>query len=131
MNKPLADALLAGRRVLVVEDEMLILMMTEDLLADLGCTSVVAAATVDRALALIGANDFDLAVLDMNLSGDRTDAVADAFAAKGVPFVFATGYAGHMWEGYDDRPVLTKPYQPHQLVAILRDLLALDPAVAG
>jgi len=122
MNK-----LLAGRRVLVVEDEMLVLMLAEDVLEDLGCTAVTAAATVEQALELIASNDFDAAMLDMNLNGDRTHAVADALARTGVPFVFATGYAGRMREGYGDRPILTKPYQSHQLAAILADLLAPDP----
>src|SRR5688572_9469506 len=90
------DKLLAGRHLLVVEDEMLVLMLIEDMLADLGCTSVKAAASVEQALTLIGANHFDVAMLDMNLNGDRTHAVAAALAAKGVPFVFATGYAGHI-----------------------------------
>jgi CheY-like chemotaxis protein len=125
------NRLLAGRRVLVVEDEMLVLLMTEDLLADFGCTAVTAAATVERALELIASNDFDVAMLDMNLNGDRTHAVADALARTGVPFIFATGYAGRMREGYDDRPILTKPYQPHQLETILTDLLAPDPVAAN
>ena len=88
MNK-----LLSGRRVLVVEDEMMILMMIEDMLADLGCESVTAAATVDQALALIDAQTFDAAMLDMNLNGNKSYAVADALAARGVPFVFSTGYS--------------------------------------
>lgn len=103
---------------------MLVLMLTEDMLRDLGCTSVKAAASVEQALELIGANDFDVAMLDMNLNGDRTHTVADALAAKGVPFIFATGYAGRMREGYSGRPILTKPYQPHQLVTILTKLFA-------
>ena len=89
MNK-----LLSGRRVLVVEDEMMILMIIEDMLADLGCESVTAAATVDQALALIDAQVFDAAMLDMNLNGNKSHAVADALAARGVPFVFSTGYSG-------------------------------------
>ena len=118
------DKLLSGRRVLVVEDEMLVLMMTEDMLADLGCESVVAAATVNEALALIGAQDFDAAVLDRNLSGDMTDAVADALRARGVPFVFATGYrTPDMSGGEADRLVLKKPFQIEQLATILRHLL--------
>ena len=48
------DKLLSGRRVLVVEDEMMVLMMIEDMLADLGCESVAAAATVDQARAMLG-----------------------------------------------------------------------------
>lgn len=109
---------------------MLVLMLTEDLLADLGCTAVTAAATVEQALALIASNDFDAAMLDMNLNGDRTHAVADALARAGVPFLFATGYAGRVREGYEDRTILTKPYQPYQLETALADLLAADP-VAG
>jgi CheY-like chemotaxis protein len=60
------DRLLSGRRVLVVEDEMLVLIMIEDMLADLGCKSVTSGATVEKA-ALINAQVFDVAILDMNL----------------------------------------------------------------
>nr|WMC98649.1 hypothetical protein RAR13_08140 [Aminobacter aminovorans] len=70
---------------------MLVLLMIEDMLADLGCVSVIAAATVEQALALITAHDFDAAMVDMNLNGDNTYVVADALAARGVPFVFSTG----------------------------------------
>lgn len=110
---------------------MLVLMLIEDMLADVGCTSVKTAASVEQALELIGANDFDVAMLDMNLNGDRTHAIADALAAKGVPFVFATGYAGRMREGYGGRPILTKPYQAQQLVTILIELLATDLVAAS
>ena len=65
------DKLLSGRRVLVVEDELLVLMMIEDMLADLGCESVTAAATAHQALALIDTQVFDAAMLDMNLNGKR------------------------------------------------------------
>ena len=93
------DKLLSGRRILVVEDEMLVLMMTEGMLADLGCESVTAAATVDQAIALIDAQVFDAAMLDMNLKGNQSHAVADALAARGVPFIFATGYSAHDMSG--------------------------------
>jgi CheY-like chemotaxis protein len=63
------DKLLSGRRILVVEDEMLVLIMIEDMLADLGCMSVTSAATVDKALALTNAQVFDAAILDINLNG--------------------------------------------------------------
>ena len=71
---------------------MLVLLNVEDILADLGCTSVTAAATVDQALDLIDANVFDAAMVDVNLDGRKSYPVADALAARGVPFVFATGY---------------------------------------
>ena len=119
------DKLLAGRRVLVVEDEMMVLMMIEDMLADLGCESVTAAATVDQALALIDTQVFDAAMLDMNLNGDKSHPVADALAVRGVPFVFSTGYSGHdMREGYRDRPLLKKPFQYEELVGIFTRLLS-------
>lgn len=104
---------------------MMVLMMIEDMLADLGCGSVSAAATVDQALALIDAQIFDAAMLDMNLNGDKTHSVADALAARGVPFIFSTGYSGRdMRDGYRDRPVLKKPFQDKELVEMLTRLLA-------
>jgi len=119
MNK-----LLSGRHLLVVEDEMMTLMLIEDMLADLGCESVATAATVEQAIALIDAQAFDAAMLDMNLNGSKSHAVADALAARGVPFVFSTGYSGHdMRDGYRDRPLLKKPFQFEKLVEILEHLL--------
>ena len=119
MNK-----LLSGRRILVVEDEMLILMMIESMLADLGCDSVTAAATVDQALALIDAQVFDAAMLDVNLKGDSSRPVADALAARGIPFIFSTGNGGHhTMEGYEDRAILRKPFIFEGLAAILAGLL--------
>jgi len=116
-------SLLAGRRVLLVEDEMLVLMIMEDMLADLGCQSVSAAATVAQALALVETNTFDVAMLDINLHGARSYPVADALAARGVPFAFATGYVGHTLDGYSERPMLRKPFQFEELVETLTSLL--------
>jgi len=106
------DKSLSGRRILVVEDEMMVLMVTEDMLGDLGCESVAAAANVDQALALIEAQGFDAAMLDVNLNGSKSYPVADALAARGVPFAFSTGYSDHGKDGhYSDRPVLKKTIQ--------------------
>jgi CheY-like chemotaxis protein len=119
------DKLLSGRRVLVVEDEMLILIMIEDMLADLGCDSVTAAATVSQAVALIEAEIFDVAMLDMNLNGNNSLVVADALAARDVPFVFSTGYSCHdTRNGHRNRPVLKKPFMEKDLTEMLRRLLA-------
>jgi CheY-like chemotaxis protein len=119
------NKLLSGHRVLVVEDEMMILMIIEDMLADLGCESVSAASTVDQAIALVDAQIFDAAMLDMNLDGTKSHAIADALAARGVPFIFSTGYSAHdMRDGYRDRPVLKKPFKYEELVETLTRLLA-------
>ena len=118
MNK-----LLSGRRMLVVEDEMFIRLTIEDMLADLGCESVTATGTADKAVALVDRQVFDAALLDINLNGGSSRAVADALGAHGVPFVFATGNRGDVWDGYRDRAVLRKPFQYAELVKVLTCLL--------
>lgn len=122
----MTEKLLSGRRILVVEDEMLVLMSIEDMLADLGCESVAAAATVDQAIALIDAQVFDAAMLDMNLNGTKSFPVADKLAALGVPFIFATGYSAQdMRDGYGDRPLLKKPIRYAELAAVFACLLVM------
>lgn len=117
---------LAGRRILIVEDEMLVMMDAEEMLTDLGCTCVFSASTIRRALALIEVEHFDAVLLDLNLGGDRSFAVADALAARQVPFVFATGYGAQGLRDQDiDRPVLMKPYSSGRLAAAMEDLLAV------
>jgi len=116
--------LLCGRRVLVVEDEMLVLMNIEDMLIDLGCGSVSTAATVDQALALIETQPFDAAMLDVNLDGSSSYPVADVLAERGVPFVFSTGYGDQrLNDAYRDRPVLGKPYRNADLAEALTRVL--------
>jgi CheY-like chemotaxis protein len=119
------DRVLSGLRILVVEDEVLILMMIEEMLADLGCESVTSASTVGTAVALIDARAFDVAMLDMNLNGKSSLEVAQALAAGGVPFVFSTGNsANEMWDGFVDRPVLRKPFRLDELAGSLMLALA-------
>lgn len=127
------DEFLAGRRLLVVEDEMMVLVGIEDVLAYYGCTSIAVAATVDQALALIQGQDFDVAMLDANLNGISSSPIADVLAANGVPFLFSTGYkAPHLGGAHESRPVLRKPYRDTQLAEVLRCLLSdrAAPSVA-
>lgn len=120
----MSDNALVGRHILVVEDEMMILMLIEDMLVDCGAT-VSAAATVEKALALSNTQVFDVAMLDVNLNGTKSYPVAEVLAARGVPFLFSTGYSDHaMKEGYRDRPVLKKPFRPQELVDTFTRLLA-------
>ncbi|MGZ8999017.1 MAG: response regulator [Allosphingosinicella sp.] len=119
--------LLSGRRVLVVEDEMMVLMNIEGALADFGCSTVSAAATVAEALELLEAGNFDVAMLDVNLAGEASYDVADALALRSIPFVFSTGYGEHGIEArFGDRPVLQKPYSDRQLGDALAGLLPAD-----
>jgi CheY-like chemotaxis protein len=102
---------LAGLHVLAVEDESLVAMWLEDLLADLGCLVVGPANSVAAALVLLDQQPVDAAILDINIAGERVFPVADRLTALNVPFVFATGYGvSGVQEPYAHRPVIQKPY---------------------
>ena len=99
-------------QILIVEDEPLIAMMLEDFLDILNRTVAGSVDSVDAALAKIEGGDVGAAILDVNLrGGQKSTAVAEALAERGVPFVFATG--GNE-DGVDprfrDRPRLQKPF---------------------
>jgi CheY-like chemotaxis protein len=112
-----------GHRFLVVEDEMMVLLMIEGMLADFGCEVAASAATAQQALELIATRCFDGALLDMNLNGERSDAVARALEAHGVPFIFCTG--GDMEDvapQFRDHPFLRKPFSYDDLAEKLAHL---------
>ena len=116
---------LQGRRVLIVEDELMIRMLLEDMLGDFGCVVAGEAGTIDAAMALVRDTAFDVAVLDVNVEGVVITPVAAELAARGVPFVFATGYgAGGLPDGYTDRPVVQKPFETIALERALGVALA-------
>ena len=121
----MTDSPLSGRRVLVIEDEMMVAMLLQDMLADLGCAVVGPAARVGQALAMIEAvGVLDAAVLDVNLNGQRSYPVADVLAARSVPFVFATGYGeDSLMNGYRSFPLLQKPFKQSELGDTLAKLL--------
>jgi CheY-like chemotaxis protein len=85
--------ILTGRRVLVVEDESLVAMLLETILEDMGCTPVGPAGTIEDGLAMVAdPATLDAALLDVNVAGRQVFPVAEALKARGVPFVFSTGY---------------------------------------
>ena len=103
---------LSGRRVLVVEDESLVAMLIETILEDLGCIPVGPAATVPEALSLIeGDTAIEAALLDVNVAGREVFPVAEALRARGVPFVFSTGYGeAGLPEHWRGNPTIQKPF---------------------
>src|SRR3954451_16991134 len=120
----MTDSPLSGRRVLVVEDEMIVAWLLQDMLADLGCAVVGRAARVSQALVMIDAEAIDAAVLDINLNGQKSYHVADALAARGMPFVFSTGYETEsLPNDYQSLPLLQKPFKRSELGDTLAKLL--------
>ena len=115
---------LFGRRILVVEDEMMAAWALEGILAGLGCEVVGPASRVKEALTMIETEAIDAVLLDINLNGEKSYPVADVLAARGLPFFFSTGYnKDSMPDGYRDFPILQKPYEARKLSAILLRLL--------
>src|SRR4051795_412878 len=113
----------AGLRVLVVEDEMMVSMLIEDMLSDLGCQVVGPAARLDEAVELVNAGGIDCAVLDVNLGGQPIFPLADLLREKGRPFAFATGYGDAGLREVDKGlPVLQKPFREGDLARVLGQL---------
>ena len=111
-------------RMLVVEDEALILLDIETTVRDAGVADVVAATSVEEAMAAIDAGSFDAAVLDLHLgrSGWSYD-VAHRLKQKGVPFIFSSGTVD-VADGFHDVPLVMKPFSSAQLVAALLQVTA-------
>lgn len=120
MNDPVA-----GRRILVVEDEGLVAMLIEDTLADLGCVVVGPTGRLDTALQLADDETLDAAILDVTVRGGKIYPVAERLLARGIPFVLASGYGD--WalpETLRDQPRLTKPFTTAELERQVRMLCA-------
>ena len=88
----MSEGALAGRRVLVVEDEYLLADALDRALGAAGAAVLGPVASVEAALNLLGRVRPDAVVLDVNLDGEMAYPVADALAASGVPYLFTTGY---------------------------------------
>ena len=124
MNQPLL-----GRRILIVEDESLVAMLLETILEDMGCTPVGPIGTVDEALAIATDHaDLDGALLDVNVAGQEVFPVAAALKARGVPFVFSTGYGeGGLPDEWRGQATIQKPFTE----AAIRDALMKALGVAN
>ena len=121
---------LAGRRVLLVEDETVVALMVEDMLEDLGCLLVGSVASLDKALEAAESLEADVALLDVNLGGQEIFPVAERLQARGIPTVFATGYgSAGLPERWRDSAVLAKPFVIEDLrAALARTLREVAPA---
>jgi CheY-like chemotaxis protein len=87
-----AQSQVSAKRVLVVEDEYLVAMDVSAWLEAAGAHVVGPASNVNAALEVLECTELDGAILDVNLRGEMAYPIADALAARGIPFVFTTGY---------------------------------------
>ena len=110
--------------VLIVEEEAWISFEIEELALDLGYRVIGPARNVATALQLVAGDSPDVAILDINIGGESSFAVADELTRQGKPFLFLTGYhAEFAREAYAHVPVMTKPFDEQQLASRLAGLL--------
>ena len=126
---PCTDAL-KGKKLLLVEDDVLLLMSLQDIVGDCGCKVVANAMALPKAITLARELALDLAVIDVNLQGEIVTPVADILAERGVPFVLATGYGAAVFDTRSaslvGRPLVVKPYTSEQVLAALLQALSRD-----
>ncbi|WP_369831650.1 HWE histidine kinase domain-containing protein [Caulobacter sp. HMWF009] len=112
---------IAGLKVLIVEDSLLLALELEAGLEDAGVEVVGCAAELGEALSMLGLT-FDVAVLDADLNGQSVAPVAEMLRREGRPFVFATGYADKAAPMGFDAPIVRKPYNVHQIARAIADV---------
>jgi CheY-like chemotaxis protein len=113
------------KRVLLVEDEVLVAMYIEDLLTDLGCEVVALGTSLKLALELVNAKEFEFAVLDINLAGERSFPVAEILRQRKIPFLFVSGYSSAgLLDEYRSEVRLRKPLRTHELAQAIERLNA-------
>jgi CheY-like chemotaxis protein len=119
-NMGASSETLAGKRVLIVEDEALVALLLEISLSDFGCIPVGPCNSLAKALQAVETGTFDLAVLDVNLNGEKVYPVAYALAERHIPFLFVSGYGQNaLPPGRSDWKVCVKPFKTNDLAAML------------
>ena len=120
-----ASQALAGKRVLIVEDEALVALLIEDVLAEFLCVPVGPCNTLAAARAALETETFDVALLDINLFGEKVYPVAYALAERHIPFLFVSGYGEEgIPPGHSDWKICTKPFKVNDLAAMLAAVMA-------
>lgn len=112
------------RRALVVEDAFLVASLIEDALADGGFEIIGPFATLDQAMKAAASEQLDVAVLDINLQGERIYPLADLLIERSVPVILCTGYdAASIPAPYSGLSRLDKPFTPEAVLStVLSDL---------
>ena len=125
-----ADTDLRGKRILLVEDQLLIAMDLERILGGLDAGGIDTAASVTEALRRLETTSPDLAILDVNLGDETSALIADELVRRGIPFAFATGYSDRSLipERFATAPVIRKPFDARMVVGQVAELLRGAPA---
>jgi CheY-like chemotaxis protein len=120
---PRSHPSLKGRRILLIEDSPVVGPFTADLLAELGCVVVGPAPNMAAARELIDAGEFDGALIDIHIRGERVFPLCELLQTHGLPFAFTSGYADwQMPDKWQSRPRLQKPYTLGQVEEALSGL---------
>ena len=115
---------LAGARILVVEDEVLVSMLIEDTLGESGCDLVGPARSVAEGVALAEQEALSAAVLDVNVEGGAVFPVAEALRRRGIPYLFITGYQrSELPPSHRNAPALEKPFGEEMLIDAIKSLV--------
>lgn len=115
------------KRALLVEDEAVVALLIESMLGDLGYQVVGPIPRLAKALDVARSEDFDIAVLDVNLHGTPSFPIADVLVEKRVPFVFATGYgAPGIPANFKSIAVLQKPFKTQHLADAISHAISAE-----
>ena len=120
------DGALAGKRILLVEDDLLISTLAVELMQLKGIAVIGPAETLSAALALVEREPLDAAVLDLNLGSETSFAVAATLKAQGTPFFYTTAFANATHPDVLGEMLLAKPYGAKQFFRMLETLLSTD-----
>jgi CheY-like chemotaxis protein len=107
---------LAGKSILVIEDELLIAMSVESLLNDAGATTVTIASSVAQAQTALARGSYDAAVVDFHLPDGDASVLIEALSGKEIAVVVTTGDSFVQPDLSKTVTVLRKPYSDRDLI---------------
>ena len=119
------------RRILIVEDDLVIALMMEEIVREMGCAVSGIAGTLGMARLQFAKRDFDAVLLDVNLGGEYNPETADLLLENGVPFAFVTGYDYVVEPRHEKVPLLQKPFSSIQLRVLVEQLVGSVPSGGG
>jgi CheY-like chemotaxis protein len=121
-------ASIKGKRILIVEDEALVALMLEDMLTNCGAVVVGSKSTIGEGSSFAKEENFDVAVLDVNVHGSKIDPIIDILTTRGIPYLLATGYEKVELPNGHNPTSIQKPYSENSVIEGLAKVLAASEA---